>query len=128
MKKLLILLAVIAVFKTVSAQETAIVIPETAKQKQINNVEKISNPTQPFVWKENGTGTSNEWIAFSENFSKGLNGKQAFILITPTSGNEGFYVKELTDKGFKVTKGPNIKTDKEFRFCWQAEISTLQLK
>ncbi len=75
----------------------------------------------PSVLKESGTGTASVWVEFSDEFVSALKGNKPFITITPFACNEGFFISEITGKGFMVKKNLHVRTEEIFTFNWQAE-------
>jgi hypothetical protein len=125
-KTLLISVALLVLNNLATAQENLAI--NTKQEGEKTTTLKGPTPTLPFVWKENGTGVNDTLIAFSKEFTKALNGKQPFVLVTPVSTNEGFYISEITDKGFLVKKGNRIISTTQIRFNWQAEIPYTPLR
>ncbi|MGE0637758.1 MAG: hypothetical protein AB7P01_15040 [Bacteroidia bacterium] len=119
-KNLLISVALLVLNHLAIAQQNF--ANNTKQEAEKTTTLKSPTPTLPFMWKENGTGINDTLIVFSKEFTKALNGKKPFILVTPVSSNEGYYISEITDTGFVVKKSRSILTDEKLRFNWQAEI------
>lgn len=124
MKKILLISIVLLVISNLATAQKNLAI-NTKQEGEKTIPAKTPSPTQAIMWKENGTGTNDIYITFSKEFTKALNGKQPIVLITPISNNQGFYISEISDKGFMVKKGDSIETKKELRFNWQAEIPNI---